>query len=187
MKKLLLIGMLILSFCACNKESSDIQTMPADYNLNQAIDELPQVSGTAEEEAAAKEPDNVADLDVEMKYLTDKEELNEALLEAAESGNLQQAKELLDAGADINYRTSVGNALTLAVEGRHTEMVQLLLKRGANVNAEIPAAVDGFYRALDVARGNGDEAMADLLIQAGAEEFAEYEELLEQDDEGKYE
>ncbi len=48
--KLLLSGILLLSLSACNKEPADIAKMPADYDLQSAINELPVQKETPQSE-----------------------------------------------------------------------------------------------------------------------------------------
>jgi hypothetical protein len=58
---------------------------------------------------------------------------------AAEDGDAAEARRLLDAGVDINGDigglASVSTALHVAANKGHTEVVRLLLSRGADVNA----------------------------------------------------
>ena len=64
------------------------------------------------------------------------QQLNEQLIEASENGNLKKVNKLLKAGADVNskyvddfnHSTSV---LVLAAQKGYTEIVQLLLEKGA--------------------------------------------------------
>lgn len=75
---------------------------------------------------------------------------------------------LLDAGAKVNERSK--NAmqnmpLHAAVAGRNHDVVRLLLERGAWVNAR----QHGGWTALHAAAQNGDTALAQLLIAAGAD------------------
>ncbi len=72
------------------------------------------------------------------------------LSEAAARGDLAEMKRLLDAGADVN-EASVGGAetpLEYAIHQGQVAAVQLLLERGANVNAFTAAG----YTAADLAR-----------------------------------
>jgi uncharacterized protein len=73
---------------------------------------------------------------------------------AAFFGNLDAARLLLDAGADVHAvsRNSLANTpLHAATAGKHSELALLLIEKGAN-----PRAVDtGGYTPLEIARQNG--------------------------------
>ena len=59
-----------------------------------------------------------------------------ALMLAADSGNMDQVRALLQRGVDVNEARGTGyTALMLAASRDHLEMVQTLLKAGANPNA----------------------------------------------------
>lgn len=90
-----------------------------------------------------------------------------ALIHAAEKGNLQLAKLLLEQGAVINKTTSFGlTALHYAVSGNHLEVVQLLIARGINVNQ-----LDSCKRdpALRYAVQERNVACVKMLLDAGAD------------------
>ena len=73
--------------------------------------------------------------------------------------------ELLDLGRWVDKPDSNGvTPLQAAVRNRDVPMTELLLKRGANVNASGPDGVT----ALAIARANGDAAMASRLQGSGA-------------------
>ncbi|MFW6330525.1 MAG: ankyrin repeat domain-containing protein [Gemmatimonadota bacterium] len=56
------------------------------------------------------------------------------LLAAARQGRVERVQELLDAGADVNFRNARGvTPLIQAVERRHGDVAELLLSRGAEV------------------------------------------------------
>jgi ankyrin repeat protein len=89
-----------------------------------------------------------------------------ALYEAAYRGDLQQARQLLDSGATVDAQTDYGmTPLTVAIWKGHTDVVRLLVARGANVNlvstryGSTPLTTCGKY---------GNAEMARLLVNAGA-------------------
>jgi ankyrin repeat protein len=72
-----------------------------------------------------------------------KAELNDKFWEAVRQGDLARVTELLDQGADVNAKFRYGaTALFKAAERGHTEIVKLLLARGADVTVK-----DTFYKA----------------------------------------
>jgi len=75
-----------------------------------------------------------------------KNTLDEQLLEAAYQDNVQAAKKALDAGANINATDEYGDtALMLAAEaatgGKKSELIKLLLARGADPNLRDPVGL----------------------------------------------
>ena len=90
---------------------------------------------------------------------------DDALLQASESGDLFGVGECLDAGASASAQDANGfTALIKAVANGHTDVVDLLLARGAPVNT--PA---GTHTALRAATLNGQAALVDKLLKAGAD------------------
>jgi len=85
---------------------------------------------------------------------------------AAVSGNVEMARLLLDAGADVNAGDSDNStALGIAAMRRHGEMVTFLIERGAEVNhrdrkADCPLSFAVYGR---------DEAIIQQLLDAGAD------------------
>ena len=82
------------------------------------------------------------------------------LYRAAKKGDSQRVRALLDQGE----RASLNRTLVVAACQGHTEIVQLLLQRGANVNR----AVDEDLTQLQCAAFHGRAEMVSLLLQAGA-------------------
>ncbi len=88
-----------------------------------------------------------------------------ALMFAARVGDLESAKALVAAGANVNDADAWGvSAVTLAVHSGFTDLVELLLDKGADPNA----APNGFT-ALHEAVMRRDERMAASLIRHGAD------------------
>lgn len=71
---------------------------------------------------------------------------DELLIEAAQTGNLERAKELLIRGADVNAKTRYGaTPLFFACDKGNVPLTKLLIEKGADVNVE-----DTFYGATPV-------------------------------------
>jgi beta-lactamase regulating signal transducer with metallopeptidase domain len=91
--------------------------------------------------------------------------VDRALIEAAQSGDLADINELLNAGANVNCVVS-GDGTPLIVAARRGSLtaVQLLLERSADVN--LPASGDG--NPLIAAAARGQLEIVDLLLKRGA-------------------
>ena len=88
-----------------------------------------------------------------------------ALLFAARQGNLDAARHLVAAGADVNDVAAVGtSALVVAAHSGHTALARFLLDRGAD-----PNAAEAGYTALHAATLRGDETLAAALLARGAD------------------
>jgi ankyrin repeat protein len=84
-----------------------------------------------------------------------------ALLRAAERGQLELVKLLLDHKADPNrYDSAALTPLKGAVVSRKVQMVQMLLERGANPRAD--------FEAFQIVLNFSDVEMAELLLRHGA-------------------
>ena len=103
------------------------------------------------------------------------------LMDAAVFGATDNAKALLDRGADVNARSERGTPLIWAAgsDRAGTDMIRLLLDRGADPNAVAsrcdrcihePRAEDGStdLTALMLARQRGETDIVKMLIAAGA-------------------
>lgn len=91
-------------------------------------------------------------------------QLGELLCQAVGQGDLADVKRLLAAGVDVNARCERYNWCALMLADS-VEMVDLLLKAGADVHLEDENGNDAFHYALDP----GDEALLRRLLQAGAD------------------
>ena len=94
-------------------------------------------------------------------------ELNQALIEAAWSGDVERVKELLATkGVDINSKTekSGWTALMLAATEGHCDVVKALVENGADVNAKDVIS----NTALMSASMNGHTDAVKLLLASGA-------------------
>ncbi len=91
--------------------------------------------------------------------------LDRALVETAESGDVDELKSLLDAGAQVDA-TVVGDGSALIISARegHLRAVSLLLDRGADPNLGVPG--DG--NPLIMAAREGHLQIVELLLNRGA-------------------
>jgi len=93
------------------------------------------------------------------------ERTNDALLSAAESGNIGEVVKQLDYGADINARNRDGiTPLHFAALSGHRDVVEFLINRGANVKAKASQGGTPLYFAVVMEHKD----VADLLIDHGA-------------------
>jgi uncharacterized protein len=73
-----------------------------------------------------------------------------ALVFAAREGDLESAKNLLDAGADVNQTTEYGwTPLLTATNNRHYKLAEYLIERGANPNIANKGGWTPLYLATD--------------------------------------
>src|SRR5436190_13873783 len=97
--------------------------------------------------------------------------MTEDLHKAAESGNLDRLRSLLEGGINPNAEDEEGeSALRLACWRGHTEIVELLIAQGANVNF---ATDSEFYTALMIASYHGHTDIVRILLKHGAKVNAE--------------
>ena len=96
-------------------------------------------------------------------------EANKRLLIAANKGTVEEVRELLeiDAGVDINFKGGYNNRspLYVAVSSGNKEIAELLISKGADVNAKDK---DG-RTSLHSAASSGNKEIAELLISKGAD------------------
>lgn len=101
-------------------------------------------------------------------------EKNAKLIQAAEKGNFSGVQTALTAGSDINATEDVKivgsvTALWMASKNGHTEVVKLLLDKGADVNVKVTMNGDG-WTALKIAKKRGQTDIVGVLERAGAKE-----------------
>lgn len=90
------------------------------------------------------------------------------LQRVCEKGNYDQAKELIEAGADVNHADYAGNtALHEAALMGHTEIVELLLENGAR--ADIQNGSEDLDTPLIDAAANGHVETVKVLLKYGAD------------------
>lgn len=92
--------------------------------------------------------------------------IGEALIEAAEDGDIEAVTSLLDSGVDVNMVVvGDGTALLAAARGNQLEMVGFLLDRGAEVNL----GVEGDGTPLINAARDAALSVVKLLVERGAD------------------
>ncbi|MBI5971025.1 MAG: caspase family protein [Deltaproteobacteria bacterium] len=97
------------------------------------------------------------------------------LMNAAQRGDVNEIKALLDQGANPNEATSAGSPLSFAIWMAHYEAVKFLLERGADPNINVPSPLFGaglpkFEPPLVYATGRpGNLKVVNLLIDKGAD------------------
>lgn len=88
------------------------------------------------------------------------------LMNVVKTGNLENTRETLAKGGDINAATPQGiTALFLAAGMGHKELVKLLIEKGSNVNQMTP----GKFTPLMQAALTGQTEIAGILLDAGAD------------------
>jgi ankyrin repeat protein len=91
--------------------------------------------------------------------------IDQLVIFAARSGNLQLLKERVRAGGDINYNdSSHGSALTAAILKGHLNVLDWLISNGADVNMEYHDGIG----PLEVALRNPEPTVVYRLACAGA-------------------
>jgi len=92
------------------------------------------------------------------------EDLNRALLDAAYDGSVEEVKQLLQKGADINTKNEYGlKPFELAVVGNNCSVVELFLRLGQDPNVD-----RGGGTPLMDAAANGNIELLQLLLKYGA-------------------
>jgi ankyrin repeat protein len=175
-------------------------TAPSKQELNDQLYEAVRKGDVAGVTAAL---DRGADVNAKFRYGTT------ALFKAAERGNAQIAKILLDRGADVNVKDTFYQAtpMSWAIDGKHTEVVRLLLDKGAEEvedvllagvregNADlVKAALDrgtlkpeSLTVALAISSGNDkNAAITEQLTKAGAKPPFQVDAATLQSYTGKY-
>ena len=90
---------------------------------------------------------------------------NTPILFAARQGNLEAARHLVAAGADVNDTAATGtSALVVAAHSGHAALALFLLDHGAD-----PNAAEAGYSALHAATLRGDETLVAVLLARGAD------------------
>lgn len=94
--------------------------------------------------------------------------MSHQLCSAAERGDLEKVRALLDAGVDVDWHSKSRGmtALWEAANAGHQDVVRLLIERGANINHAPPA---NGMTPLHLACSRADAAMVGLLLQSGGD------------------
>jgi ankyrin repeat protein len=125
-------------------------------------------------------------VDVSVNYCPDKSERGgfcgntktplagcNSLMIAAESGDLNRVRTLLDEGADVNAKGPAGHsALSLTAVAGHLNVVEALLAAGAHPNARMYGSHSGEFSTLMCAMDRCNKEwmkIVDAMIAAGAE------------------
>jgi poly(3-hydroxybutyrate) depolymerase len=90
--------------------------------------------------------------------------------EAAAEGNIKRVKQHLVEGVDVNAKFKDGwTPLHMAAEGGHREIVDLLIAKGADINATAGAGDGVGWTPLHEAAEEGHKKVVELLILKGAD------------------
>ncbi|MFN2530962.1 MAG: ankyrin repeat domain-containing protein [Pyrinomonadaceae bacterium] len=92
------------------------------------------------------------------------------MMRAAENGEVDTVRKLLESGAQVDAKLSSGEtALILAAKEGHLEIVRLLVKRGGNVNAAVNGPHTGLATVLTYGIRSRNKQIIESLIEAGAD------------------
>ena len=90
--------------------------------------------------------------------------------EAAAEGNIERVKQHLVEGVDVNAKFKDGwTPLHMAAEGGHREIVDLLIAKGADINATAGWGDGVGWTPLHMAAEEGHKKVVELLILKGAD------------------
>ncbi len=104
-------------------------------------------------------------VDLLLEYHADPNTPSLPLQSAAEMGNLRTSRMLVEAGANVNTRTTKGQtALHAAVEGDHLDVIRYLIDSGADINMRDEEGIS----PLDDAVWRGSVDATAILIAHGA-------------------
>ena len=96
------------------------------------------------------------------------EETNAELIEAAERGDTEAVKKLLEEGASVRARDAGGRtALVAAAYGNHMEASQALIEAGADVNAKDDTVQSAYL--ISTSEVGDDPRLLELMLRNGAD------------------
>ena len=99
-----------------------------------------------------------------------------SMYDAAEVGNIEAVKQHLAAGTDVNAKDKDGwSPLHPASYEGHQEIVELLIGKGADVNARVELGPQQGMTPLDSANNSGRTVIASLLRKHGGKTKKELE------------
>lgn len=92
--------------------------------------------------------------------------LGRQLIEEIGDGHIEEARALIDAGADVNFMVEGdGTPLIVAARKGKVELVRRLIEAGADVNRAAPGDGNPLIAAAD----RGDMTIIEMLVRAGAD------------------
>jgi ankyrin repeat protein len=96
------------------------------------------------------------------------DKLNKSFLEASGRGDLENVKNHLEVGADINSRNADGNtAVHLAVENEDTSLLKLLVEKEADLNIKNTKGMTPLHQAIQMMDFDGN--LLSMLLDKGAD------------------
>lgn len=152
LRKLILLSCLVVPFAGCMSQEGDDTAGSNTVNAPAANSAAPPANSAAPSRANAS-----------ARKLSEQET---ALVIAAAQGDTKKVKDMLDKGVNVDTRDPDGNATPLchAAWFGHADTAQLLIERGADVNAK---KSDG-ASVLTLATTRGHKDLAEMLRKAGA-------------------
>ena len=124
MKPIYLIAIAILAFGCGEKNELTTKTKPLEEKRQEIKEEVKPKENSAENQLATKKSD-------------------QSLYDATLLGETEKVKKAIADGADVNTKGALHNAAVNALDTRDNEITELLIKNGADVNAEEVEDRDG--------------------------------------------